>query len=73
MGLIALLAFWTFAIRLWIVDGPKVPIIFIGLWLLAFFGTPFLGLSGHFFLAFEAILAAILIIVERYKSTMSGM
>ncbi len=28
----ALAAFWVVAIRLWIVDGPKVPLIFIAIW-----------------------------------------
>lgn len=67
MGSIALVAFWVFAIRLWAVDGPKIPLIFIGLWLLGLFGFPVLGLSG-FFMSFEAILAVILILIERYKS-----
>ena len=67
MGVIVLVAFWALAIRLWLTEGPKIPLIFIGLWLLGFFGFPFLGIAGYFFLAFEAILAAILILIEKYK------
>jgi hypothetical protein len=70
MGLLVLIVFWTAAIRLWIVDSPKTPLIFIGLWILGFFGFHSLGLSGYAFLAFEAILAAILLIIERYKSAL---
>ena len=68
MGLIALIVFWGAAVRLWIVDGPKIPLVFMALWLLAFFAFPRLHWSGYVFLAFEAILAAILLIIERYKS-----
>jgi len=70
MGLVALIAFWGVAIRLWMIDGPKIPLIFIGLWALGFFGFPMLHWSGIFFIAYECILAAILLIIERYKSMM---
>ena len=59
MGLIVILAFWGLAFRMWITDGPKVPLIFIGLWLAAFFGFPRIGAS--------ASLAVSLIIVEKYN------
>jgi hypothetical protein len=70
MGLIALIVFWVVAIRLWIVDGPKIPLIFISLWVLGFLGFPLLHWSGVIFLAFESVLAALLLIIERYKSMM---
>ena len=68
MGLVALIAFWGVSIRLWAVDGAKIPLIFIAVWLLGFFSFPLLHWSGMFFLAFECILAVILLIIERYKS-----
>ena len=68
MGLVVLIAFWGVAIRLWMVDGPKIPLVFIALWALGFFIFPMLHWSGYFFLALECILAVILLIVERYKS-----
>lgn len=68
MGLIALLAFWGVAIKLWAMDGPKIPLVFIALWLLGYFGMPLLHWSGLYFLAFECVLAVILLIIERYKS-----
>jgi dolichyl-phosphate-mannose--protein O-mannosyl transferase len=66
-GLIALVAFWVVAIRLWLVDGPKVPLIFIAIWAAGYFGFPLMGVRGFFFIAFEALLTAILLIIERYK------
>lgn len=68
MGLVALIAFWGVAIRLWMVDGPKIPLIFIALWALGFFVFPMLHWSGYFFWAFECMLTVILLLVERYKS-----
>jgi len=67
-ALIALIVFWGAAIRLWMLDEPKIALVFIALWVLGFFGLPMLHWSGVFFLAYECILAAILLIIERYKS-----
>jgi hypothetical protein len=67
-GLIALVAFWLVAIRLWLVHGPKVPLIFMAIWLTAYVGFPLLGIGGGFRVAFEAMLTAILLIVERYQA-----
>ena len=66
-GLIALVAFWLVAVRLWVVDGPKVPLIFMAMWAAANFGFPLLGIRGGFFVAFEALLTVILLIVAKYK------
>jgi len=67
-GLIALAAFWAVAIRLWMLDGPKIPLVFIALWALGFLVFPMLHWSGYVFLAFECILSVVLLLVERYKS-----
>jgi hypothetical protein len=67
-GLIALVAFWVAAIKLWLADGPKIPLIFIALWVIGLFGIPMLHLSGAIFLAFECVLAVVLLLVDRYKS-----
>ena len=64
MGLIVILAFWGLAFRMWITDGPKVPLIFIGLWLVGF---PRIGWGGYPFMAASASLAVSLIIVEKYN------
>jgi hypothetical protein len=46
MGLITLIAFWCLAIRLWMIDGPKIPLIFMPIWLVALFAVPALGWPG---------------------------
>jgi hypothetical protein len=66
--LVALVAFWGTAIKLWITDGAKIPLVFIALWLIAYFGVPMLHWPRIAFLAIECLLAAILLIIERYKS-----
>ena len=70
LGLIALIGFWAAAIRLWMLDGPKIPLIFIALWVLAFFGFPMLHWywSGVVFVAVESILAVILLLIGKYKA-----
>jgi hypothetical protein len=70
MALFVLVIFWAAVVRLWVADGPKIPLIFIALWLAGFFGFPHLGINAAFFLAFEAIMAAILLIIAQYKSSL---
>ena len=65
---IALIAFWTVAIRLWVVDGPKVPLVFIVLWIIGLLVFSRLDWPGYVFMSYEAVLAAILLVIERYKS-----
>jgi len=67
MSFIVLIAFWGAIIRLWSLEGAKRPMIFIILWLVGFFGFPMMHWNGYVFLAFEAILAAILLIVTQYE------
>ena len=67
-GVIALIGFWGAAIRLWLVEEPKIALVFVALWFVGFFGFPLLHWPGLWFLAYECILAAILLLIERYKS-----
>jgi hypothetical protein len=69
MGIITLIVFWGAIVRVWIADGPKIPIIFILLWLAGFFGIPYFDISGYLFMSMEAILAVILLIIGQYKSS----
>jgi hypothetical protein len=69
-GLIALGLFWVAAIKLWFTDGPKIPLICIALWLIAFLGVPRLHWSGVVFLVVECILAVVLLLIDRYKSAL---
>jgi hypothetical protein len=67
---IVLAAFWGLAIRVWVVDGPKIPLIFIAMWVLGIVLSSLLHLTPWIFLSYEAMLAAILFIVDRYKAVM---
>jgi len=69
-GLIALGVFWVAAIRLWVVDGPKLPLICIGIWLVGFFVFPMLRVPGYIFLVLECLMGVILLLVDRYKSSL---
>ena len=69
-ALIALGLFWIAAIKLWFADGPKIPLICIALWLVAFLAVPRLHWSQAVFLVVECILAVILFLIDRYKSAL---
>jgi hypothetical protein len=67
-ALIALGAFWIAAIKLWILDGARIPLICIGLWLLTYVVTSRLHWSPAVFTVVECLLAVILFLIDRYKS-----
>jgi hypothetical protein len=67
---IALGLFWVAAIKLWFTDGPKIPVIFIVLWLILFIGVPLLHLSGIVFIVAETVLGVSLLLIDRYKSAL---
>ena len=67
MGLFVLIAFWGIAIRLWIFDGPKVPLIFMAVWLVGFFIFYTLGVSPYLFMSLQAVLAVALLVIEKYN------
>lgn len=69
-GTIALVIFWVAAIRLWFTDGPKIPVICIGLWLVFFLGVPMLHRPGVVFMVVEAILGVALLLIDKYKSAL---
>ena len=68
MGLIALIGFWTGVGLVWSEDGPKIPLIFITLWVFGFLGFPLLQIKGPLFMSFEAILAIILFLIYKFKT-----
>ena len=63
-----LVVFWVAVIKLWITDGPKIPLICIAIWLAAFFGVPLLHWPGFIMQIIECILGVILLFIDRYKS-----
>lgn len=70
MAIFVLVVFWAAAIRLWVVEGAKIPLIFIVIWLAGFFGFPYFGINAVFFLVLEALMAAILLLIAQYKSSL---
>jgi len=67
---IAITAFWIAAVKVWGYLGPKVPLIFIAVWGLGFVAWWFLGLPQFIFMSLCAVLAVILLIVDRYQSAL---
>ena len=64
----AFIGFWFYVIRIARLDGARLPLIFITIWLLAYLGFPYIGIEGVlYFTAFEALLTLVLIIVDRYR------
>jgi len=55
---------------LWYTDGPKIPLIGIGLWFVFFFGVPLLHLPGLVFIVAETILGVSLLLIDKYKSAL---
>lgn len=67
---IALGLFWVAVIKLWFTNGPKIPVICIGLWIVSFFGIPMLHWPEVVFTVFEAILGVVLLLIDKYKSAL---
>jgi hypothetical protein len=68
-GAIALVAFWAGVVWVWLADGPKIPLIFVAIWILGAFLIPKLHLSVAGFLPFNCILAVILLLIGKYKTS----
>jgi hypothetical protein len=69
-GTIALGVFWVAAIKLWFTDGPKIPVICIGLWFVFFFGVQLFHWPGIIFVIAETILGVALLLIDKYKSAL---
>jgi hypothetical protein len=65
---IALGAFWIGVVWVWLVDGPKVPLIFVALWIVGLFVFPKVHSPIALFLPFECLMGIVLILVAKYKS-----
>ena len=68
MGIITLIVFWVAVAKVWIADGPKIPIIFILLWAIGFFAIPYFKVCGYVFMSLQAIMAVVLLLFGQYKS-----
>ena len=60
---IAFVGFWFYTVRLWVLDGRSLPLLFIALWGLALYATISLGIGPHIFMGTEAMLALALAII----------
>ena len=72
MGMIVPIVFWAMIVKLWLTDGPKVPLVFIGIWVACVFAFPFFGINGIFFFVLQTIMAVLLLAVDKYQSAMMG-
>jgi hypothetical protein len=69
-GTIALGVFWVAAIKLWFTNGPRIPVICIGLWFIFYFGVPMLHWPHVVFIVVETILGVSLLLIDKYKSAL---
>jgi hypothetical protein len=60
--------FWYFVIRVWILTGRKIPLIFIGLWIVAVFAPPHLHLPALVSPLTVISLAIVLVLIDRYQA-----
>lgn len=68
LGGLAILVFWSAVIWVWLVDGPKTPLIFVALWFAGLFVLPKLHASVNLVLPFTCVLGVFLLIIGKYKS-----
>ena len=69
MATVALIAFWGAVAALWAVAGPRIPLVFIGLWVAADIAWTHFGRPERVMLSIEATLAAILLLVTLYQAS----
>lgn len=69
-GIIVKFGLLVAVLKLWACDGPKTALISVAVWGIGFLVFPHLGLSSYYFLAFEAILAAILLLIAQVRTAL---
>ena len=68
-ALIPTLVFWFLIIRIWILHGRSIPLVFIGLWIAGRFTLHVIvGPSALGFPLFVCILGIVLAVIDRAKS-----
>jgi hypothetical protein len=68
-GKIATLVFFVLVIRVWFRFGPRIPVTFIGMWIVMYFTHPSVPGLRFPLQLFVCFLAIALLLVERVKST----
>lgn len=71
-GGIAIIVFWIAAIKMWVQHGPRIPLIFIGLFFLIYLGLPLLPLTQVTFQIFVCLLGIAMLLIDRAKSNRWG-
>ncbi len=68
---IVFIGFWFYTVRLALFDSRWLSLGFIILWAIARPGFPLLGIEGPiYFISFAAMLTAIMIFIDLYRSNM---
>jgi hypothetical protein len=68
-GGIAFIVFWGLVLKVWIKYGARLPLTFIGMFLLGYVGMPLVPGAQVYFSLFVCFLAIALLLVDRVKST----
>jgi hypothetical protein len=71
-GLIVPIIFWYLLIRVWVHSGRRIPFVFIGLWVIAVFGLPYLHFPVLASRLGEIGLAVCLVLIDRYQTGYSS-
>lgn len=55
--------------RLWVADGPRLPFIYIALWIIGLIIFSQIALGKYYFMSYEALLAAVTLLHGQYKAS----
>ena len=61
------IVFWGLIIRLWVFDGYKLPLVFIGIWILGLVCLTRIEAYRYLFMGLEAVLSLVMIIIQGCK------
>lgn len=65
MGVIAFFAFWMAVVYAWIYVGPKLSLIFVGLWVCSLLVSLLVFNNSYLHMSITAFLAALLMALEK--------
>ena len=64
---LVMIVFWGLVIRLWVFDGFKLPLVFIGIWIIGLFYFKSIEGYQYIFMGYGAVLALAMIIIQACK------
>ena len=62
-----MIIFWGLVIRLWVFDGYKLPLLFIGIWIIGLICFTRFDPYKTLFMRYEAVLALVMFIIQGCK------